>query len=625
MSVEGVAAAALGTVDTLGLVMTEGVIMLGASLATVLIFRRLGLGSVLGYLIAGMIIGPYVLGLVGGAESKLTLAELGVVLLLFLVGLELNPERLWRLKREIFGLGLLQVIVTGIALAALVYLASGFTLAAALALGLPLALSSTAQVLPGLKSSGRINSPFGERAFSILLMQDLAIVPLITIIAAMSRAPADPSAPPGYMVAVYTVGAIVGLVLAGRFILRPLLRLVGRLGEQELFIVVALFTVMAAAALMHALHLSTALGAFIAGVMLADSPYRHEIEADVDPFRQVLLAMFFVAVGMMLDLHVVMQNPVYVVGMAIGLVLVKTFVLFWLARAFGMESKGAIGLALLLSQAGEFGFVLFKQAQEALLIEPQAASLYGAIVTLSMATTPFLMMIARRYEMQARDDGEDLPGPEQAERNKVLIIGFGRFGQVVAQMLHACGAKVTLIDKKALQVERANQFEHKVYYGDGMRMDLLRRAGADDAELILYCTDDAAMSAKDIEPIIHAFPQAKVFARVFDRQQLIEMDEAGLAGMVREVYESSVAMGIMALQALERTPEEIHDIERAFRLMDKERLGRQIAEGDIRAGIELRFLPGDAGPTIQDVLKRAHRKDKGKGSDEMKLGDSECG
>lgn len=613
-----------GAVDTLGIVMSEGVVMLGASLAMVLIFRRFGLGSVLGYLVAGMIIGPYVLGLVGGAESKLTLAELGIVLLLFLVGLELNPERLWRLKREIFGLGLSQIVVSGLALAVVVYFASDFTPAAALALGLPLALSSTAQVLPGLKSSGRINSPFGERAFSILLMQDLAIVPLITIIAAMSRAPADPNAPPGYMVALYTVAAIVGLVLAGRFILRPLLRLVGRLGEQELFIVVALFTVMAAAALMHALHLSTALGAFIAGVMLADSPYRHEIEADVDPFRQLLLAMFFVAVGMMLDLNAVMANPLYVIGMAIALVAVKIAVLYGLARAFGMESKGAIGLALLLSQAGEFGFVLFKQAQEAMLIEPQAASLYGAIVTLSMATTPFLMMFARRFEMQARDDGEALPGPETGERNKVLVIGFGRFGQVVAQMLHASGANVTLIDKKPRQIELASQFDNKVYYGDGLRVDLLRRAGADEAELILFCTDDNNIAAKDLEPIVHAFPQARIFARAYDRMQVMAFDGAGVSGTVREVYESAIAMGIMALKTLECTDDEVRDIERAFRFTDIERLNRQIAEQDVRAGHELRFLPGSAGPTVQDVFDRQHSQTK-KSEAKAVLGDGECG
>ncbi|MGN6691685.1 MAG: cation:proton antiporter domain-containing protein, partial [Sphingopyxis sp.] len=261
-------------------VLLEGAILLGVSTLFVLLFRRLGLGAVLGYLIAGALVGPHGLGLVGGGESKLAFAEIGIAFLLFLVGLELHPRRLWEMRRAIFGLGLAQVVITGLILAGLILLTLGFSWQAALALGLPLALSSTAQVLPSLKSSGRINSPFGEKAFSILLFQDLAIVPMITIIAALSRAPADPSAPPGWQMALYTVGAIIMLVLAGRFVVNPLLRLVGRYGERELFVVVGLLAVMASAAFMHSLHLSTALGAFVAGMMLADSPYRHEIEAD---------------------------------------------------------------------------------------------------------------------------------------------------------------------------------------------------------------------------------------------------------------------------------------------------------------------------------------------------------
>ncbi|MEO8724323.1 MAG: cation:proton antiporter, partial [Sphingobium sp.] len=292
------------------LLLSEGVILLGVATVFVLLFRRLGLGAVLGYLIAGALVGPQGLHLVGGAQSKLDIAEIGIVLLMFLVGLELSPARLWRLKNDIFGLGAAQVGVCGLALVAIIYAFTKFSGGAALALGLPLALSSTAQVLPSLKSSGRINSPFGEKAFSILLFQDLSIVPLITILAALSRNPADVSGPPGWTVALYTVGAIAVLVVAGRFILRPVLNLVGGLGDRELFVVVGLFTVLASAALMHSLHLSTALGAFVAGVILADSPYRHEIESDVEPFRSILLGLFFLAVGMVLDIAAVMAHPV---------------------------------------------------------------------------------------------------------------------------------------------------------------------------------------------------------------------------------------------------------------------------------------------------------------------------
>lgn len=343
--------------------LSEFVILLGAALVCVIAFRRIGLGAVLGYLVAGALVGPSGLALVGGGEAKLQFAELGIALLLFLVGMELNPARLWRMKRDIFGFGLAQVTACALALFAFLLAVTGFTWQAVVAIALPLALSSTAQVLPSLKASGRINSPFGERAFSILLFQDLSIVPLITIIAALSRAPADPAAPPGWILAVYTVLAVAGLMLAGRFLLNPVLRIVGRIGERELFVVVGLFAVLASAGLMHALHLSTALGAFVAGVMLADSPYRHELEADVEPFRSILLGLFFLAVGMVLDLSVVASQPLLVVGLATGLVAIKTGAIWVIARLFGMAWRPALALALLLSQGGEFGFVLFAQAQ----------------------------------------------------------------------------------------------------------------------------------------------------------------------------------------------------------------------------------------------------------------------
>jgi glutathione-regulated potassium-efflux system protein KefB len=569
----------------------EGVVLLGAGLGFVMLFRKLGLGAVLGYLVAGALIGPSGIGLVAGGESKLAIAEIGIALLLFLVGLELSPARLWRLKRDIFGLGLVQVALCGVALALMIYLATGFTVGAAIALGLPLALSSTAQVLPSLKSSGRMNTPFGERAFSVLLFQDLAIVPLITIIAALSRAPADPSAPPGWLLALYTLGAIFGLVMAGRFIIQPLLRLTGRLGERELFVVVGLFTVFASAAVMEALHLSTALGAFVAGVMLADSPYRHEIEADVEPFRSILLGLFFMAVGMVLDVGAVIANPLFVIGMAAALVIIKTGVIFGLARLFGMETRPAFGLGLLLSQGGEFGFVLFAQAQGALLIEPQAASLFGAIVTLSMATTPFLLMIARRFEY-AKDQGGDMPdGPEYADQAKAIVVGFGRFGQTVGQMLSAHGVSVTLIDVKPEQIELSGTFGAKVYYGDGRRIDLLRRAGADEAQIIAFCLDDRLLGPKELEPILEAFPQAAVFMRAFDRRQLIAVRNLDLAGTTRELFESAVRMGIEALQTLGLDDEDIMAIEKRYRDHDLARLEAQGSTGDMHAGPRPLYVP----------------------------------
>ena len=572
--------------------LSEGVILLGAAVLFVMLFRRFGLGAVLGYLVAGALVGPQGLGLVGGGESKLAIAEIGIVLLLFLVGLELHPARLWRLKRDIFALGLAQVVICGLALTAIIFLTTGFTWGAAIALGLPLALSSTAQVLPSLKSSGRINSPFGEKVFSILLFQDLSIVPLITIVAALSRNPADAGGPPGWILAGYTVTAIAGLVLAGRFILRPLLQLVGRLGERELFVAVGLFTVLAAAALMHALHLSTALGAFVAGVMLADSPYRHEIEADVEPFRSILLGLFFLAVGMVLDLQTVAANPFFVVGMAATLVLTKALLITGLARLFGMEWSQAMGAGLLLSQGGEFGFVLFAQAQNALLIAPEGASLFSAIVTFSMATTPFLMLFARRFEFARPKNPANLAGPDEATRGTAIIVGYGRFGQTVAQMLMGHGFDVVLIDKKPAQIEVSSRFDMKVYYGDGTRIDLLRRSGAEEAQLIAFCHDDPSLDSRMLEPIAEAFPQAALLVRAFDRRQVLALKDMDLAGIVREVFESAICMGVQAMETLGVPQAEIEEVERRYRENDEQRLAAQEAQGTLMAAKELMFRPG---------------------------------
>ncbi len=573
------------------LLLSEGVILLAAALAFVILFRRLGLGAVLGYLIAGALVGPYGLGLIGDGQSKLAIAEIGIVLLLFLVGLELSPARLWRLKRDIFGLGLAQVALCGLAIAAIIFFFTGFTGPAALALGLPLALSSTAQALPGLKSSGRINSPFGEKAFSILLFQDLAIVPLITIIAALSRAPANPDAPPGWQMALYTIGAVAALVIAGRFLVRPLLGLVGRLGERELFVAVGLFTVLAAAAFMHMLHLSTALGAFVAGVMLADSPYRHEIESDVEPFRTILLGLFFVAVGMLLDLGAIARAPLFVFGMALVLVVTKVVVISLVARLFGMEMRAALALGLLLSQGGEFAFVLFGAARDALLVHPVATTMFSAVVTLSMMTTPFLLAIARRLEHAPSDD-RHLDGPDGTPGGGAIVIGYGRFGQTVAQMLTRHGTPVTLIDRKPAQIDMAGQMNVKVYYGDGTRVDLLRLAGAEDASVIAFCHDDRAFGEKALRPIMEAFPQAAILTRVYDRRQVIALEDMGLAAVQREVFESAIAMARIALSRLGLDDAGVADIEARYRRNDRQRLDLQKAEGSILAARHLLWKPG---------------------------------
>jgi glutathione-regulated potassium-efflux system protein KefB len=559
----------------------DGVILLGFALVFVLLFRRLGLGATLGYLVAGALVGPQLLGLVGGGEAILEIAEIGIVLLLFLVGLELNPSRLWRMRHDIFGFGLLQVVLCGIAASALVWFATGSSVAAALALGLPLGLSSTAQVLPMLQSAGRLRTPFGERAFSILLFQDLSIVPLITIVAAMSRNPADAGGPPGWQLGLYTVGAVAGLILAGRYLLRPLFRLIGNLGEREMFVFAGLFTVIASAAVMELLGLSTALGAFIAGVMLADSPYRHELQADVEPFRSILIGLFFLAVGMMLDLDAIAERPFFVIAMAMALIGIKAAVIMGLALAFRMAWRPALALGVLLSQGGEFGFVLFAQAQQAFLIAPEAASLFGAIVTLSMATTPFLMMATRR--MRSEPVSKEVRGGPVADGSNAIIVGYGRFGQTVAQMLVAQGIAVTLVDTDIEMIDVAGSFGAKVYYGDGTRVDLLRQAGAAEAELILFCTDGDQIEPEFLEAVHEAFPKAAIFVRAYDRRALLKLRDAPVAGAVREVLDSAVRMARMAMENVGVDEEEIDRTEDLYRARDRERLKAQLAAGDLRA------------------------------------------
>ncbi|MAC58817.1 MAG: sodium:proton exchanger [Novosphingobium sp.] len=558
----------------------DGFLLLGTALVFVLLFRRLGLGATLGYLLAGAVLGPYALGLVGDAESKIGFAELGITLLLFIVGLELAPKRLWRMRHEIFGLGLLQVGLCGLAISAVIYYFTPFSIEAALALGLPLGLSSTAQVLPMLQSAGRLHTPFGERSFAVLLFQDLSIIPLITIIAAMNRNPNLPEGPPGWQLALITVLAIAGLIAAGRFVIRPLFSLIGNLGEREMFVFAALFTVIASAALMEALGLSTALGAFIAGVMLADSPYRHELEADVEPFRSILLGLFFMSVGMMLDLSAIAERPLFVVTMAMALIAVKSSVIFALGLAFRMNWRSALALGLLLSQGGEFGFVLFAQASSAWLIEPQAASLFGAIITLSMISTPFLMMATQRFR-EAPVSKEEREGP-QDDGASALVVGYGRFGQTVAQMLIAAEIEVTLIDTDTEMIDVAGGFGAKVYFGDGTRIDLLRQAGAGDAQLIVFCIDGEQLTDDFLHAVHGAFPKAEIHARVYDRRSLVRLNDAPVKSMAREVLESAVVLARNALDGLGLSLEDIDRAETTYRSNDKERLSLQYESGDVR-------------------------------------------
>lgn len=575
-------------------VLREAVVYLAAAALVVPLATRLKLGSVLGYLGAGALIGPMALGLIQAPETVAGLAEFGVVLLLFVIGLELKPARLWALKRDIFGLGTLQVLVCGLALWGAFVLTTSFTWQAALVLGLSLSLSSTALVVGLLKERGELNTPVGERAFSILLLQDIAIVPLLIVIAAFSRV-ANPDAPEGLTLVLSSLGAIVGLVLVGRYVLNPLFRLIAHVGNREVFVIAALLTVMGASFLMASFGLSMALGAFIAGVMLADSPYRHEVEADIEPFRGLLLGLFFISVGMGLDFSVLVTDPLRVLELVAILMVTKFALIALLGRLFGSSWAQAWRMGLLLSQGGEFAFVLFNAAVAGLLITEGAASLFGAVVTLSMVTTLVLLALVRRFVPVDRDgDGvrDDLEAPADAPPGAVIVIGYGRFGQIVTQMLHARGVDVVLIDRKPDQIDLSRQFGWRVYYGDGLRPEVLRAAGAENARLVIVTTGGGSWDPALLEPVRMAFPHLKFIVRVHDRLHAMRMIASGQEHVVRELFWSAVEMGRMVLKELGTPEETITQIVEEYVRRDTERLALQVASGDLMAGQDRMFRPG---------------------------------
>jgi monovalent cation:proton antiporter-2 (CPA2) family protein len=561
-------------------VLSEAMIFLAASVVAVPLFRRLKLGSILGYLAAGVVIGPHGLRFFADAESIMHVAELGVVLFLFLIGLELNLTRLWAMRRDIFGLGAAQVLVTG-ALATLYPLVvAGRPWKGALIAGLGLALSSTALVMQLLEERGQVQAPHGQKAFSILLFQDLAVVPLLALVAFLSPIKAT-NAAPMWVSVLRMLGGVAAVIAAGRFLLNPFFRILAQSGAREIMTAAALLVVIAAAGLMTAVGLSAALGAFLAGIMLAESSYRHELEADIEPFRGLLLGLFFVSVGMSVDLRIIPQFWPLLLGAVVTLVVIKVGVVYGLVRISGGDHPAAIQTALLLSQGGEFGFVLFATAVAAGVMQQEQASLLVTLVTLSMAVTPLLVALTPRLlRKAARTRVETFDG---AAKGAVLLIGFGRFGQIVSQLLLPEGVEVTAIDNDIEMIEAAERFGFKVYFGDGARLDVLRAAGAEHARLICVCVEKADVATHILEVVREAFPLARVYVRAFDRGHALELVEKGADYQLRETYESAIVFGKAALEGLELEPERIAELEEDMRARDRERFVLQ-QQGGFEAG-----------------------------------------
>ena len=562
--------------------LAEAAVLLGAAVVAVPAFKRLGLGSVLGYFAAGAAIGPQGLAIVKEAESVLGFAEFGIVLLLFVIGLELRPARLWRMRAEIFGLGLLQVIVTGAVLFGALMLA-GFDWRAALLTGLALALSSTAFAVQILREKGDLSKPYGDRAFSILLFQDLAIVPLLALVALL--APYAGGETVGWRGVALALGAVASMIVAGVYLLQPLLTLVARARADEVFTAAALLVVILASLLMEHVGLSMAMGAFIAGVLLAETEFRHQLETDIEPFRGLLLGLFFMGFGMIVDWDLVIESWWVVLGGAAGLFALKGVLLYGLARLFGSPPADARRIAATLGQGGEFAFVLLAAASSAFLLDAEGASLISALVTASMALTPIAVLVADRLAVDK--EGEDASGMDDASkapRARIIIAGFGRVGQVVARIMRLRGYDVTLIDNSPRRIRMAGTFGNKVYYGDARRVDVLKSAGAEQADIIFLCIDDRDGARHAVEKIKEVFPRPAIFADTYDRFSEIDIREAGADEVVRETFESAVELGRRALHHL-GDGKVAEDVIEEFRKRDAE-LTRLQAEFGAEGGLQ---------------------------------------
>lgn len=576
------------------------VALLGAAVVVVPIFRRLGLGSVLGYLAAGLLIGPFGFGWFSDPQSILHVAELGVVMFLFVIGLEMRPSHLWSLRRQIFGLGALQIVLCTAALSG-VGLAFGFSLPVAFAGAAGFVMTSTAIVMQLLGERGDIALPRGQKMVSILLFEDLLIVPLLALIAFMSPLAEHASGSRWTGIGI-GIAALAGLIAAGIWLLNPLFRILAAAKAREVMTAAALLVVLGAALLMQIGGLSMAMGAFLAGVLLSESTFRHQIEADIEPFRGILLGLFFLSVGMSLDLAVVAGNWPLILSGVLAMMATKALCIYIVARVTHSPHAEALDRAVLMAQGGEFAFVLFSAAASARVIDATVNANLTAIVVLSMVLTPLFVIVLKRLTPKVQ---ASLEGVEEANglTGSVLIIGFGRFGQVMSQSLLARDVDVTIIDSDIEMIRSAEEFGFKIYYGDGTRLDVLHSSGADSARAIAVCIDDRAATTRIVELARHQFPQARLLVRSYDREHSLELINAGVDYQIRETFESAVDFGAAALVELGVPADEAERIATEIRRRDAERFEIEMA-GGLRAGAGLMHNNTSPKPTPFTTPKR---------------------
>jgi glutathione-regulated potassium-efflux system ancillary protein KefC len=551
--------------------LTTSLVYLAAAVIAVPLARALGLGSIIGYLGAGIVIGPWGLKLVTDAQTILSVAEFGVVLMLFLVGLELDPKRLWAMRRPIFGWGTTQVVASA-ALMAAVGIAFGVPWTVAVAAGLGLAMSSTAIGLAVLNERNALPTNAGQGVLSVALFQDVSAIPILALLPLMATQAAQDSG--GWLGAAKAVGVIAALLLGGRLLLRPALRWIAGSKTPEIFTAASLLLVVAAAALMHAVGLSMALGAFLAGVLLAESEYRRELETDLEPFKGLLLGLFFIAVGMSIDFAVVLAQPLLIAAIVLGFLVLKTVVLIAIARFMPIPLAERPVFVILLAQGGEFGFVVLQAAQQASVLDAPTASLLVASIAVSMLLTPLALVLADRFVQPhlRRQGAPQLKEIDEPQSGRVIVAGFGRYGQIVGRLLIANGIQPTVLDYDSDAVEGIRRFGISVFYGDATRLDLLRMAGAGEARVLVVAIDDVGQSLKLVDMAREHFPRLQIVARARNVQHYYQLVARGVTHVERETFDSALMTGRSALEVLGFERHQARNLALRFRRHNLEQL-----------------------------------------------------
>lgn len=542
----------------------SSVVFLAAAVVAVPIAQRMGLGSVLGYLLAGVAIGPWGLGLISDVEAILHFAELGVVLLLFLIGLELNPRKLWQMRGPILGMGGAQVVVTTAVLSTIVHLL-GLSWQTSLVIGMGLALSSTAIALRVIEEQGLDGTETGQSGFAVLLFQDIAVIPMLAILPVLAGNTAG-----DWLDALWMLGGVLALLVGGHFLLRPLFRYVVLSGVRELFTIAALLLVIGIALAMKQLGLSMALGTFLAGVLLAESEYRHELEIAIEPFKGLLLGLFFIAVGMAVNLGLLIAEPLSILLAVVALVVIKGLLLYFLARAAGIRAKARSRMAAILSQGGEFAFVIFTAAATQGLLSREYTGFLLVVVSLSMVTTPLLLIAQQHWFARTLNPAEDsrVRSDVVDKQPRVIIAGFGRFGQIVGRLMYANKIKVTILESDASQIHLLRKYGYKVFYGDATQVDLLRAAGAESAEAMIICTDSPDEIMSIIALCQQHFPHLKLLARARSRVEAYQLLSHGVDRYSRETFLGALDLGRQALVELGMHPYQAKRAEAYFRKLD---------------------------------------------------------